>query len=267
MEINDKVLISKDKLDQMANNFKNAQGISNNLTLDEMIELASTPKPTGTIDVTENGTYDVTNYASANVDVFNAILELPTELNFMFYNNGYLTPSVLNMLGIDWEKYTINVTSANGMFQGCKVLTIAPSMTTINLTSAISMFRNDNKLTTIPAYDLRNAIDLSNMLDGCAALKSLSIFGMKTSLYLAGCVNLPAEEIVKFGSNCQVITITRGITLGTTLLAKVENIYVKKTGVELYVGITCDPCVICESTDEGAMLFTDYMNEKGWTIA
>lgn len=79
------VLVNKDKIDILANAISNKSGESLTLTLDEMVEAVDGIDtsgggitPTGNIDITQAGTTDVTNYATATVpqgEMFAAYLE------------------------------------------------------------------------------------------------------------------------------------------------------------------------------------------------
>lgn len=68
-----KVYVSKDKLDNLADVINKKADTTGDKTLDEMIEVASgitvAIPPTATIEITENGTIDVKEYAIANVNV------------------------------------------------------------------------------------------------------------------------------------------------------------------------------------------------------
>ena len=61
---------------------------------------------------------------------------------------------------------------------------------------------------------------------------------------------------------------SRTLTVGTANLEKLSTVYVKLTSEEeensSYPKL---PCTVCESTDEGAMLISDYMALKQWTLA
>jgi hypothetical protein len=105
------------------------------------------------------------------------------------------------------------------------------------------------------------------MFDGCSSLKTILMYGMKYSFSISSSTQFEASDLVTILSNCQVVTSSVKLTMGTTNLAKLDGVYVKETGVEPYEGITVRPCVICESTDTGAMLATDYFTGKGWTLA
>ena len=66
------VLITDTKLDNLAQTVSNKSGVALPLTIDEMATAVAGIStegitPTGTISITQNGTYDVTNYASAQV--------------------------------------------------------------------------------------------------------------------------------------------------------------------------------------------------------
>ena len=157
-------------------------------------------------------------------------------------------------------------TNFDYMYQGCLNATSFPLIDTRNGTRFSTMFGNCYKAPIIPAIDLRNGTNLYNMFYYNSAPTSILMYGMKVNFDISPCKLLEAEALVTILSNCQVVTSTKTITMGSTLLAKLSGVYVKETGVEQYEGITCKPCVICESTDTGAMLATDYITGKGWTL-
>lgn len=66
---------------------------------------------------------------------------------------------------------------------------------------------------------------------------------------------------------------TKTLTVGSANLTKLANIYVKLIDItdemraeDEFIDLKL-PFVVCESTDEGAMLITDYVQSKNWTLA
>lgn len=279
--------------------------------------------PTGELEITENGTYDVTDYASAKVTIEgsgssdevtlqNLIDEKEGDLTRLFYNlqrsdvsflkdldfssvktADYLFASCENIESFPELTFTDNLTRMNYMFQGCRSLTELPFLDTKNVTSFQSTFQGCMNLTRIPTYDTRNVKSLYWTFAGCSNLTeipaldvrnvtnfslfysasttdnklvSILMYGMKTSLEIKQ-FRGDVEAVITILSNCQVVDTTQTLTIGSWYISNMENVYVKETGVEPYEGITLRPCVICESTDEGAILAIDYFNQKGWTLA
>jgi len=161
---------------------------------------------------------------------------------------------------------TSNVTIMSNMFYQCKVLTTIPPLDTSNVTNFESMFCFCSNLTTVPALNASKATNMYNTFSSCSKLKSILMYGMKTSFVISPSTQFEASDLVTILSNCQVVTSSVKLTMGSTNLAKLDGVYVKETGVEPYEGITVRPVTICESTDEGAMLATDYFMTKGWTL-
>ena len=82
-----------DKLTAIANAIRGKTGESSTMTLDQMpTKISNIPTgitPTGTINISTNGTHDVTNYASANVSVSGG--------NTYKVATGTITPNSSNM--------------------------------------------------------------------------------------------------------------------------------------------------------------------------
>ena len=206
-----------------------------------------------------------------------------TNMEYMFYNCKSLTEvapfdtkNVTNMRGMFYYCKSLttvplfdtsNVTDMWSMFDGCDALTTVPLFDTSNVTSMYSMFSYCRALTEVPPFDVSKVTSLNSMFYLCTSLKSILMYGMQISFSIANSNKYEASDLVTVLSNCQVVTTSQKLTMNSNNLAKLNNIYVKETGVEPYDGLALRPCVICESTDEGAMLATDYFTGKGWTLA
>ena len=199
-------------------------------------------------------------YKGATVDyIKNLDTSKITDMTNMFqYCSNLTTIPQLN---------TSNVGNMSSMFINCYNLTSIPLLDTSKVTDMSSMFGNCYTLTTIPQLNTSKVTNMNSMFKNCLQLKSILMYGMKVKFDISASTLFEASDLVTILSNCQVLTSSQTLTMGSTNLAKLNGVYVKPTGVELYEGITCNPCVICESTDEGAILATDYFTAKGWTLA
>lgn len=161
--------------------------------------------PTGTLPITSNNTYDVTNYASVDVNVAAdftqyyrtslgsgsngnysgldvCIKELPdnyfipsgSNISFSFYNTIGLTKApMIDLTG---------VTNVSRMFMGCSSLTTVPQYNTTNVTTFDGMFVNCSSLTTVPVLNLSSATSLQYFFTGCTNLSDNSINNILASL-------------------------------------------------------------------------------------
>lgn len=142
-----------------------------------------------------------------------------------------------------------------------------------------SQFR---KLTGV---DFRSATSLGSIFNGLKSLTILDIKNINATLQI-GSGNIGGSSsygiyltldsllntIKELWDNTEGET-TKTLTVGTANKNKLANVYVKLVDItdemraeDEFIDLKL-PFVVCESTDEGAMLITDYATSKNWTIA
>ena len=128
--------------------------------------------PTGTINITQNGITDVTQYAEANVQI-----PRPTGTYNITQNGVY---DVENYRYADVQTPTVNdyfaptISSGDSSNSGLnKCITRVPDGITVNGTSCAYMFAKCISLVEIGILNTSNVTDMSHMFDGCTSLQRI----------------------------------------------------------------------------------------------
>ena len=159
--------------------------------------------PSGEININSNGTYDVTDKASANVNIPEKVLGTKTITSNGTYKatddnvDGYSEVTV-ETSGVDINDYydtteslsgdirnyielipyinTETLTTMKEMFIYCRKLKTIPTLNTEKVTDMRGMFTSCNELQSVPMLDTSNVTDMNSMFNGCLQLKNISNF-------------------------------------------------------------------------------------------
>ena len=160
----------------------------------EITVAVETFTPTGNIDITANGSYDVANYATANVNVqvsaknysyFDGVIDTEglraigwddesigmyrdNERHYALENNDYIVSEENKALnGVIVDKTTISNNKDNPNFKYC------PFFDTSNVTNMDSMFSNCSSLTSIPLLNTSKVTRMDYMFSYCRSLTTI----------------------------------------------------------------------------------------------
>ena len=165
--------------------------------------------PTGNIEITKNGIYNVREKETANVNI--PMLKLGTknitsngtykasddeldgysEVNVKTSGvdiNDYFKPTIAAATNLERtngingiikkipDTITISGDSCAGMFQYCAAITTIPLLDTSKVTDMRKMFYNCNSLQTIPVIDTSKVRTMTSMFSGCTSLQTIPLF-------------------------------------------------------------------------------------------
>lgn len=135
-------------------------------------------EPSGTLDITENGEYDVTNYKNVVTNVKGSSPYAPRFISYYYYNGTELNEELSNL-------DTSNITNMTSMFHYCQKLTSLnlSNFNTSNVTTMNNMFSYCSKLSSLDLsnFDTSNVTDMSLMFNQCNTLNTLDLSGWNTS--------------------------------------------------------------------------------------
>lgn len=269
------------------------------------IEFPKTGIITKPLTVTENGVYkggtedgQKVVFNPVTVDVVSVVRKLlkdKTRGDYFFEGSKTITNEEFQRIFVDPD-ITKNIKDGNTMFGNCALLEDLPTLNTSNMTNLQTFISGCPKLKRVAPLDTSKATNLAYFSSGSYAIEEYQgldmrsctrIFGfeyknlkkaviknIKTGLQIGNSYTngLSTENLISLISELLTAETAQNFTIGSVYLGKLANVYVRLIEITDEMREKDDlideklPFEVCESTDDGAMLITSYVNFKNWEL-
>lgn len=230
--------------------------------------------PSGEIEFTQNGTYDVTDKASAKVNIKEKVLGTKT-----ITSNGTYKAIDDNLDGyseveVNTGKYTPRTISFTN-YTGTELTYETKNIDTSKITSMADMFKNCQKLTILDLsnFNTSNVTNMSLMFYDCYKLSNLDLSNFDTSkvtrfdYMFYKCYALPSLDLSSFDTSnatrmdemfdyCQKLT---NLNLSNFVTSKVTNFNHMFSNCEILQTLTFDNIDTSDATNFSGMFYNCRM--------
>lgn len=212
-----------------------------------------------------------------------------------FANCRSITNEEFQKIFVD-PNITQHFTSGQAMFNKCELLEELPPLNTSNMVSVQDFISRCPKLKRVAPLDTSKATGWAYFSDASYAIEEYQgldmrsctrIFGfayvnlkkaviknIKTGLQIGNYLTngLSTENLISLISELLTAETAQTFTIGSVYLEKLANVYVRLIEITDEMREKDDlideklPFEVCESTDDGAMLITSYVNFKNWEL-